>query len=291
MNHTALPAAGGCNLFFVEQPITSVDCNIYEAERIVLTCTIESSEDILDSRLFVDPGRIRWYTYYSNGTESELTVGTNETRREGGNGDPIVVSSTLAISATSQQNAADLVQGSYYCRVHVSGCSHWGLLSNFSQKFTVLNHNVYLQHGTSCSERNFITAERVCAVYNIIGNPTTTETIGSPANFDYSIIYCQNILITSTKTMSMLYEPIQSTPGMPQVPPDQNDPTLKTRTYILAVMLPLFAIIIIIAMNTILVIYCLHKSKARKMAKNVDCGREFGIILDCMYVTMYRSFN
>ena len=87
--------------------------------------------------------------------------------------------------------------------------------------------------------------------------------------------------------MSMLYEPIQSTPGMSQVPPDQNDPTLKTRTYILAVMLPLFAIIIIIAMNTILVIYCLHKSKARKMAKNVDCGSEFGIILDCMYVAMH----
>ena len=65
MNHTALPAAGGCNLFFIEQPITSVDCNIYEAERIVLTCTIESSEDILDSRLLVDPGRIkiRWYSY------------------------------------------------------------------------------------------------------------------------------------------------------------------------------------------------------------------------------------
>lgn len=179
----ALPAAGGCNLFFVEQPVTSVDCNIYEAERIILTCNTISSEDILESEFLVDPGRIKIQWYYSNGTEHELTEGTNKTRREGGNGTPVVISSTLTISATSQHNAANLVQGSYYCRVHESGLSHWGLVPNSSQNFTVLNPDVYLQHATSCSERSFITTERDCAAYNILGNHTqavTTEIIGSP---------------------------------------------------------------------------------------------------------------
>ena len=49
-------------------------------------------------------------------------MGTNETRREGGNGDPIVVSSTLAISATSQQNAADLVHECMYLDVVTEAC-------------------------------------------------------------------------------------------------------------------------------------------------------------------------
>lgn len=83
--------------------------------------------------------------------------------------------------------------------------------------------------------------------------------------------------------MSLLHESIQFTTRIPQVPPDQNDQTLETRTYTLATTITLLLITIIIAMNTILAIYCLHKTKARKVAKDVD--REFGIIATaCMYV-------
>ena len=106
--------AGDCILKFIEQPITAVDCNPYADDRIVLTCTV-TSEGASDSMISLTPSNLHIKWYYNNGTEYELTVGTNETRREGENGDPIVISSALAISATIQQNAANLARGSYYC--------------------------------------------------------------------------------------------------------------------------------------------------------------------------------
>ena len=98
---------------FIEQPIT-VDCLLYAVPRIILKCTV-SSEGLLDS---LDPSRISIKWYFNNGTESEFTVGTNETR-EGGNGEHIVISSTLTISSF-QHAAASLAQGSYYCRVNIA---------------------------------------------------------------------------------------------------------------------------------------------------------------------------
>ena len=107
--------AGNCLLNFTEQPIT-VDCLLYEEETImILKCTV-SSEGLLNPDP-LDPSRISIKWYFNNGTESELTVGTNEVR-EGGNGEHIVISSTLTITGSSFQHVAvSLAQGSYYCRV------------------------------------------------------------------------------------------------------------------------------------------------------------------------------
>lgn len=61
-------------MFFIEQPVTSAECLLYEAEGIILTYAI--SEGSFDSEIPLDPSRISIKWYYNNGTESELTVGT-----------------------------------------------------------------------------------------------------------------------------------------------------------------------------------------------------------------------
>ena len=193
-------------MFFIEQPITFAECLLYEAERIILTCAI--SDGSYDSEIPLDPSRISIKWYYNNGTESELTVGSNETRREGGNGDPIVITSilSLTISVISQHDAVTLAQGSYYCRVNIAG---WNVVSNSSQSFIVLNPDEYLQHAISCSERTFIDRESVCAVYYsaVDENLTTTmNSIGSPTT-DYS---------GSTISMPHDPKPIQSTAAPPE---------------------------------------------------------------------------
>ena len=239
-------------MFFIKQPITSAECFLYEAERIILTCAI--SEGNFDSKI-LDPSRISIKWYYNNGTESELTVGTNETRREGGNGDPIVISSTLTISPISQHDAVTLVQGSYYCRVNIAG---WNVVSNSSQRFTVLHQDEYLQQATSCSERTFVDTERACAVYSaVVENPTTTESSESPTT-DY---------LGSTISMLRDHTPSQSTAA----PPEQNDGiTDIIWIYTLVAVLALLGIIFII-MTLPAILFCIYKSKARKMAENVVC--------------------
>ena len=169
--HT-LSDAGNCLLQFTEQPITSAQCNIYGEEEITLTCTI-SSEHLSRNAYALDPSGITIKWYYNNGTESELTAGASETRREGGNGDPVVISSILTISAISQHGAANLAKGSYYCRVNVAG---WpGFVSNSSQQFSVLSMDEYFQIGISCSHTTFIAKERACAVCNTSGAVVTEE--------------------------------------------------------------------------------------------------------------------
>ena len=158
---------------FIEQPVTFVNCLLYHAERIILICTISSE----DSNPIIDPSRINIKWYYNNGTDNELTVGTNETRREGGNGEPIRISSTLTISSSFsyQHDAASLAEGSYYCRVlqDVTEC----LVSNSSQQFIVLTRGSYLQDAVRCLDRSFTFTESACAVYNIcaVVNPTTED--------------------------------------------------------------------------------------------------------------------
>lgn len=94
-------------MYFIEQPVTSVECLIYEEAKIVLTCTV-TSEGISDPTI-LDPNEINIKWYYYNGTDHELITGTNTTTREGGNGEHIIISSRI------QENTADLAVGSYYC--------------------------------------------------------------------------------------------------------------------------------------------------------------------------------
>ena len=116
---------------FIEQPVTTVDCDVYEQERVILTCSVSSTgyNTIIDSSGIY----IKWY--FNNGTEHELMVGINQTT-EGGNGERIEISSTLTISGTSQQDAANLNEGSYYCRVQMS---YINIMSNSSQRFVVFD--------------------------------------------------------------------------------------------------------------------------------------------------------
>ena len=159
--------AGGCTFLITEQPIASAECLLYEADEIILMCTI-ISQGIFGSKIPLDSSRINIKWYHNNGTESELTVGTNETRREGGNGDPIRISSTLAISLIRQHDANTLAQGSYYCRVSIAGWPSG--VSNSSQRFTVLHKDDYLQYGSSCSGQTFIDRDvnTTCIVHSVV---------------------------------------------------------------------------------------------------------------------------
>ena len=254
-----------------------MDCNVYEAEKIVLTCTI-SSEGTSNSKidLYQDLNDIIIKWYYNNGTEHELTMGTSDTRREGGNlTDGIPITSTLAISAIpGQHNAANLAQGSYYCRVHVP--SRRDTVSNSSQPFTVVNQDAYFQFATSCRERNFIASrDSPCSIV-IVENPTTTT--DNITTTDLTTVTYQ--IKEDTLIMTSLHESVQSTPRQSQLSPDQNG--IQIYFILVALLASVFAIIIII-MTIVLAIFCARKSKAKKMAKNInDC--ELHINLDHMHV-------
>ena len=221
--------AGNCLLNFIEQPIT-VDCLLYEEERIILKCTV-SSEGLLNPDP-LDPSRISIKWYFNNGIESELTVGTNETRK-GGNGEHIVISSTLTITGSSFQHvAASLAQGSYYCRVNIANRS---LVSNSSQQFIVLDEDSYLQAAARCSDATLITRERACAIVNC----TSSET--------HATINYQNV------TDVMIMQDIDAT-TFTQSTFDQNEGLSKVWIYILAAMLGAFLIIIVILIMFILIL-------------------------------------
>jgi hypothetical protein len=149
-----------------------VDCLIYEVDLIELTCTV-SSEGLPDSQLSVDPNELNIRWYINNGTaEHQLMVDANVIRT-GVNGEVAasVVSSTLAISAMSPQvNVANLVQGSYYCRVEVDEQT---MLSNSSQPFIVLEEDTYFQLAAPCIDVSFNTVkESACAVCSIAEEST-----------------------------------------------------------------------------------------------------------------------
>ena len=247
--------AENCLLNFIEQPITSAPCLLYEEERIVLICTIYS-EGLLNPDL-LDPSRISIKWYYNNGTESELTVGTNETRREGGNGDPLVISSILTISAIGQHDAVTLAQGLYYCRVNVDG---WGLVSNSSQQSFVLDEGSYLQFGAICSEITFIDRESTCAVHNsAIVNPTTEDSSETLATINH-----QNV------TDIMIMQEVDTTVFMQSTFMNQNKGTQEIWIYILVAVLSAFLIIIVVLIIFILQLILMARKSQATARNNMD---------------------
>ena len=193
----------------------------------------------------IDSTDISWF--YNNGTEHELTEGTNETRREGGNGEPIVISSTLTISSTIQQNTASLAVGSYYCRIQTPDPT---VVSNSSQQFIAQTRSVHIQYGTHCSYyRNFINGENACAVYSTfaIKNPITTGSSENPTT------------IIMQEDTTMLF--IQSIP-------DQNNRVQEIWIYTLVNILAVFLLIIVIL--TVFVFRLLYMIPRRSQASSTD---------------------
>ena len=190
---------------------------------------------------------VKWY--YNNGTEHELTEGTNETRREGGFGEPIVISSTLTISSIIQQNTASLAVGSYYCRIQAPDQT---VASNSSQKFIALGIDQYLQSGISCSHTDFIARESTCAVYSVfaIMIPTTT---GSSEN-----LTTINITNMQEDTTTLFIQSIT----------DQDNGVPEIWIYTLVIILAVFLLIIVIL--TVFVFRLLHMIPRRSQANSTD---------------------
>lgn len=227
-----------------------MDCDLYRADKILLTCTV-TSEGVSDSALSLEPSnnlRIRWF--FNNGTDRELTTGTNETRREGGNGEHVVISSILAISGSESppENVASLAVGSYYCQVQVNDET---MQANSSQQFKALDPDEYLQSATSCTERNFIAGDSACAVHNI---PTTTSPNPSAVDSDSTSSVQEDT--TSKSTLSdgnKSTEPAQPSPG-------GGGTTLEVWIYVLVAVAAVFAMIIII-LAIMCVGLCLRRSQ------------------------------
>ena len=232
-----------------------MDCNIYEEERIVLTCTVMSG--VLDSTLSLGPDNLNIRWFYSNGTvnhESELTVGVNETRRGGGNGDPVEISSALAISGSPEGNVASLAVGSYYCRVQVNDPT---MKANSSHSFVAESRDMYLQYATRCSdaEISFSTKESTCAVHSIGTNPTTVNPISSTVDPDST----SSVQEDTSSTLGAGNESTE--PSQP--PPDRSSgggTTLQVWIYVLVAVAAVFAMIIII-LAIMCVGLCLRRSQ------------------------------
>ena len=232
---------------FIEQP-TTVNCLVYDVERIVLKCTM-SSEGLLNPDP-LDPSRISIKWYFNNGTESELTVGTNETSREGGNGEHIIISSTLTISSFNefQHVAASLTQGSYYCRAEVD--NRWNL-ANSSQPFIALEREVHLQEARSCAAADLpliaVTSVSSCAIHRIVEDQGFTI-VGPTTEFENnSTINNQNV------TDITIMQDIDAT-IFTQSTFNQNEGVSKIWIYILAATLGAFLIIIVVLIIFILIL-------------------------------------
>ena len=238
-------SADNCIINFIEQPVVTVDCNLYASERVLLTCSVSSI-----SHTFINPNDICIKWYFNNGTEHELMVGINQTR-SGNNGETIIVSSTLAISERPKQNAANLHEGSYYCRVNVADMN---VVSNSSQMFVVLDIDVYLQTGTRCSAPriNFIYDVEECAVYR------TVESFHATTLLDTTTYPMQEENTTKTQ----LIDEKQSTQPPPSSPNPSGGGTLEVWIYVLVAVAAAFAIIIIILAIMYLSL-CLRQSQAR----------------------------
>ena len=239
-----------CILNFTVQPVTSVDCNVYETDLEVLTCTVESlsTADVSDPQDIL----IKWFFF--NDTEYELTVGVNPPQRTGGNGGHVTVTSTLHISGTSQQNASYVSEGFYHCQVQMTDRS---VQSQPSQKFEVFNRDQYLQASTSCSERTFTAPLQSCAVYHIREDtPITTAAI----NATTATVNDRHNTIGGT---TLVLSESQSTPP-PPTSSDNNegDRALPIWVYILIALVAVVAVIIVLATVVIFVLNSLRHSKA-----------------------------
>ena len=237
-----------------------MDCNIYDNVKIVLNCTV-SSQGIPNS--FIDSNNLDIKWFFDNGTDRhELTAGRNGTIRQGGNGDPVLISSTLALqSGTIEGNiASPVAEGAYYCQVHVDQST---MKANSSQRFTVLDFDQYIQSSTSCLERNFVATETACAVHdNIIENPT-----------DHSTMFTD---MSSSAQELFTSEPLSSDGHQPTDPPSSSSPgqsgggggtTLQVWIYVLVAVAAVFAMIIII-LAIMCVGLCLRRSQSTMDSAN-----------------------
>lgn len=212
---------------------------------------------VLDSTLSLEPDNnlnIKWFFSNRTNYESELTTGINETRREGGNGMPVVISSTLVISGMLQGNAAVLAKGSYYCRVQVEDPT---MRANSSQQFIALTQNEYLQSSSGCDRATFIAGQNTCAVRNIGTNPITTSP--TPSTVDSN---STSSMQEGTTSESTLGEDNQSTDPV-QSSPDRNGggSALQVWIYVLVAVAAVFAMIIII-LAIMCVGLCLRRSQS-----------------------------
>ena len=232
------------------QPITSVDCNVYETDLEVLTCTVESlsTADIADPQDIV----IKWFFF--NDTEYELAVGVNPPQRTGGNGGHVTVTSTIHISGTSQPNASFVNEGFYHCQVQMIDTS---VMSKPSQKFEVFNRDQYLQASTSCSERTFTAPLQSCAVYRIREDTTTTTAV----NNDTTTTKTPND--KENKTTDERQGPTSPAPSTSDSSPNTSGGgggTLEVWIYVLVAVAAVFAMIIVI-LAIMCVGLCLRRSQ------------------------------
>ncbi len=179
--------------------------------------------------------------------------------RTGGNGEVVVVRSTLGISAISPQaNVASLDQGSYYCRVEVDEQT---MLSNSSQPFIVLEEDAYLQAAVPCTDMSFnpIT-ESACAVHKITEESTTANSDPVTSHFD--------------ATSSLEEDGASTTSTDTTTPPSSSDPgrsgggsPLQVWIYVLVAVAAVFAMIIII-LAIMCVGLCLRRSQSTMDSAN-----------------------
>ena len=218
----------------MQQPVPTIDCDVYDQSDIVLTCRVVSSpadSDITD----VQDISIKWYFY--NGTEYELSVGVSHIR-SGGNGANVQVTSTFQLSAM-------ISQGFYYCRVQLT---EMNIKSNLSQRFEVLSQDDYIQLAT-CSGRTFIDSVETCAVYQVEESPK----------------YFLNTTTSWTQSEEAISSPLEDAslsirPGHPPTMSDHNESITVNVTwvYVLAAVAAVFATIIII-LTTLSVSHCLRQ--------------------------------
>ena len=139
---------------------------MYEADRIVLTCTAIG----LRQNHLAGLGDIDIVWYFDNGTEHQVSKGvdqwTQTVRDE--QQDIVQITSTLALSGKEQasnQNSAHIEgEGFYYCQVQATSAADIRVESSPSQKFQILSRDFHLQASTSCSERTFIAYTESCAL-------------------------------------------------------------------------------------------------------------------------------
>ena len=175
-----------------------------------------------------------------------------------------MISSTLIISSFNefQHVGASLAQGSYYCRVNVAD---WGLVSNSSQQFIVLNEDAYLQAGTFCSEEILITTTResACAIVNLTSSETHA-TINYQNVTDVMIMQDIDATTFTQSTDIMIMQDIDATTFI-QSTFNQNKGVSKIWIYILAAMLGAFLIMIVV-----LIIFILILMIRKPQRNNVD---------------------
>ena len=250
-----------CILNFTQQPVTGIDCDVYEEPVIALTCRVES----LTQDAFLDPSviEIRWYFY--NGTEYELTTGVGHTRT-GGNGDHVQVTSTLNVSGTSNQRFAFLGEGFYYCQVQMTDMV---VIANSSQRFHVLSRDDYVQAATSCDERTFIANVESCAAYETTAQYLTTT----------DIVYDTTALSTPDKETTVEIVQTQDT-NSPKTTTlvggdvDRGEGSLQ----IMWIAITITAVAVIFVTTAIIVVItttlCRKSSKSRKSNENGKYGNK-----------------